>query len=122
MIPFASMLADDTAIRNVVAYIASRPEVRTRSTLAGDREKGKELFQTCSACHGADARGIWATNAPRLANMSDWYLARQLKNYQQGIRGSHRLDFNGAQMVSMAKVLADDRAISDVLGYVHSLQ
>ena len=121
MIPFASMLADDTAIRNVVAYIASLPDNRTQSTLAGDPNKGRELFQTCSSCHGADGRGIWSTNAPRLANMSDWYLARQLKNYQQGIRGSHRQDFNGAQMVSMAAVLPDDRAISDLLGYVHSL-
>jgi len=121
MIPFASMLTDDAAIRNVVAYIGSLPDERTKSTLAGDAGKGKELFQTCSACHGADARGIWATNAPRLANMSDWYMARQLKNYQQGIRGAHRQDFNGAQMVSMAKVLPDDRAISDLLGYVHSL-
>jgi cytochrome c oxidase subunit 2 len=54
--------------------------------------------------------------------MSDWYMARQLKNYQQGIRGAHRQDFNGAQMVSMAQTLPDDRAISDLLGYVHSLK
>ena len=121
MIPFASMLADDASVRNVVAYIGSQPDSRPQSTLAGDAAKGKELFRTCSACHGADARGIWSTSAPRLAGMSDWYLARQLKNYQQGIRGSHRQDFNGAQMVSMAKVLADDQAINDVLGYVHSL-
>jgi len=122
MIPFASMLADDIAVRNVVAYIASQPDTPAKSTLAGDAGKGKVLFQTCSACHGADGQGIWSTNAPRLASMSDWYLARQLKNYQQGIRGAHRQDFNGAQMVSMAQTLPDDRAISDLLGYVHSLQ
>ena len=121
MIPFASMLADDAAVRNVVAYIGSLPETRAPSTLAGDAEKGRELFQPCAACHGADGKGIWSTNAPRLAGMSDWYLARQLKHYQQGIRGSHRQDFNGAQMVSMAKVLPDDQAISDLLGYVDSL-
>lgn len=121
MIPFAATLVDDAAVRNVVAYIVSQPESRAPSTLAGDADKGKVLFQTCSSCHGADARGIWSTNAPRLAGMSDWYLARQLKNYQQGIRGAHRQDFNGAQMVAMAKVLPDDQAISDLLGYVHSL-
>lgn len=121
MIPFATLLTDDASIRNVVAYITSLPETRAPSTLAGDIEQGKVLYQTCSSCHGVDGKGIWSTNAPRLAGMSDWYLARQLKNYQQGIRGSHRQDFNGAQMVSMAKVLPDDQAISDLLGYVHSL-
>jgi cytochrome c oxidase subunit 2 len=121
MVPFAALLADDAAIRNVVAYIVSQPEQRTTSTLAGDADKGRVLFQTCSSCHGADGKGIWSTNAPRLAGIDDWYLARQLKNYQQGIRGSHRQDFNGAQMVSMAKVLPDDQAISDLLGYIHSL-
>jgi cytochrome c oxidase subunit 2 len=52
--------------------------------------------------------------------MSDWYLARQLHNFQQGIRGGHPADFSGAQMVLMAKVLADDRAINDLLAYVHT--
>jgi cytochrome c oxidase subunit 2 len=64
---------------------------------------------------------VWTTNAPRLSNMSDWYLQRQLQNFQQGIRGSHRQDFYGAQMVSMAKVLPDDQAINDLLDYVHTL-
>jgi len=30
--------------------------------------------------------------------MSDWYLARQLHNFQQGIRGVHPQDFAGAQI------------------------
>ena len=53
--------------------------------------------------------------------MSDWYLARQLHNFQQGIRGTHPQDFPGAQMVLMARILADDRAINDLLAYVHTL-
>lgn len=121
MIPFASMLSDDAAIRNVVAHISSLPDARSTSTLVGNAARGKSLFDTCSSCHGADGQGIWATQAPRLENMSDWYLARQLKNYQQGIRGAHRQDFNGAQMISMARVLPDDQAINDLLGYVHTL-
>jgi len=50
--------------------------------------------------------------------MSDWYLARQLHNFQQGIRGTHPQDFSGAQMVLMSKILADDRAINDLLAYI----
>jgi cytochrome c oxidase subunit 2 len=53
--------------------------------------------------------------------MSDWYLARQLRNFQQGIRGTHPQDFSGAQMVLMAKILPDERAIDDLLAYVHTL-
>ena len=43
--------------------------------------------------------------------MSDWYIERQLQNFRKGIRGSHPQDFNGAQMASMARVVADDQAI-----------
>jgi cytochrome c oxidase subunit II len=121
MIPFAQMLTDDAAIRNVVAYINSLPEVRPASTVGGNPDKGKEIYETCAACHGAAGQGIWATNAPRLSNMSDWYLARQLQNFRQGIRGRHKQDFNGAQMGEMAKALADDQAINDLLDYVHTL-
>ena len=28
-------------------------------------------------------------NAPRQSGMSDWYLAAQLSNFKQGIRGRH---------------------------------
>jgi cytochrome c oxidase subunit 2 len=87
----------------------------------GDPERGKSLYTTCSACHGTEGQGIWATNAPRLANMSDWYLQRQMHNFREGIRGKHPQDFHGAQMASMARVLADDRAINDVLDYLHTL-
>jgi cytochrome c oxidase subunit 2 len=121
MIPMAATLADDTAINNVVAYIGSLPDERTPATLAGDPERGKSLYTTCAACHGNAGQGVWSTNAPRLAHMSDWYLARQLRNFQQGIRGTHPQDFSGAQMVLMAKILPDERAIDDLLAYVHTL-
>jgi cytochrome c oxidase subunit 2 len=121
MIPFATMLADDTAIRNVVAYIKSLPEVRPAASVVGDPERGKKLYQNCSSCHGASGKGVWATNAPRLSNMSDWYMARQIRNFRDGIRGGHPQDFHGAQMKSMAKVLADDTAVADVLDYVRTL-
>ncbi|HWK73649.1 MAG TPA: cytochrome c, partial [Povalibacter sp.] len=91
------------------------------STVLGDPSRGKKLYATCQSCHGVDGRGVWSTSAPRLANMSDWYLARQLQNFRSGIRGTHPQDFNGAQMVSMAKVLADEQAINDLLDYVHTL-
>jgi cytochrome c oxidase subunit 2 len=121
MIPFASMLADDAAVRNVVAYIKTLPEVRPAASVVGDPVRGKELYETCTACHGNTAKGIWSTNAPRLSNMSDWYMARQLQHFRDGIRGTHPQDFHGAQMRSMAKVLADDQSVADVLDYIRTL-
>jgi cytochrome c oxidase subunit 2 len=121
MIPFAASLADDTAIRNVAAYISSLPDEPPPATVSGDAARGKALYTTCSACHGTDGQGVWATNAPRLAHMSDWYLARQLKNFQAGIRGTHPQDFPGVQMAQLSGMLVDDHAINDLLAYVHTL-
>lgn len=121
MIPFASMLADDAAVANVVAYIGSLPDSRPDASVGGNPQRGAKLYATCAACHGEQGQGIWGTNAPRLAGMSDWYMARQLENFRQGIRGTHRQDFHGAQMRSMARALKDDAAINDLLDYVHTL-
>jgi cytochrome c oxidase subunit 2 len=121
MRPFAAMLADDAAIDNVVAYITSLAPVAPAATLTGDVARGRTLYTTCAACHGLAGEGIWSTNAPRLAHMSDWYLARQLNNFKHGIRGSDPADFAGAQMAAIAKIMADDRAINDLLAYVHTL-
>lgn len=121
MAPFATLLADDAAVRDVVEYIASLEEVRPSPTVHGDPDRGRKLYATCANCHGMQGQGVWATNAPRLANMSDWYLYRQMLNYRHGIRGKHPQDFRGAQMASMARVLADETAISDVLDYIHTL-
>jgi cytochrome c oxidase subunit 2 len=121
MVPFAGMLPDDAAVRNVVAYIASQPDVRPQATVFGNPNKGAELYETCASCHGNKGQGIWSTRAPRLANQSDWYVARQLKNFREGIRGSHRENFDGAQMAAIAKVLRDDQAINDLIDYMHAL-
>ena len=121
MIPFASMLADDTAVRNVVAYIGTLPDARPDTSVGGNPERGRKLYATCESCHGAKGEGIWSTNAPRLAGMSDWYLERQLENFRQGIRGTHPQDFHGAQMRSMARALKDEASINDLLDYIHTL-
>jgi cytochrome c oxidase subunit 2 len=121
MAPMAQTLADDTAIKNVVAYIASLPDARPAPTVFGNPEKGKGIYGNCVSCHGGSGQGIWATNAPRLADMSDWYLKRQLQNFRQGVRGVHRDDFYGAQMASMARALRSPEAIDDVIDYLHNL-
>jgi cytochrome c oxidase subunit 2 len=122
MSPMAATLADDTAIKNVVAYIASLPDERPATTVHGNAARGASLYTTCGACHGTAGQGIWATNAPRLAGMSDWYLARQLGNFQHGVRGAHAQDFSGAQMAQLAAALRDERAVNDVVAYLGTLR
>jgi cytochrome c oxidase subunit 2 len=53
--------------------------------------------------------------------MSDWYMKRQLQHFQQGLRGNHPQDFNGAQMAVMAKLLDGEQAINDVLDHIDTL-
>jgi len=119
---FASMLPDEATIRNVAAYIESLPGHDAEATVAGDAERGRRLYTTCAACHGQQGQGVWALNAPRLADMSDWYLVCQLGNFQQGVRGGHRQDYYGWQMATMADSLADERAINDIVAYINTLE
>jgi cytochrome c oxidase subunit 2 len=121
MIPMAATLADDTAIRNIVAYIGTLPDTPAPAVVTGDVVKGKDIYSTCKACHGSDGQGIWSMKAPRQAGMSDWYLAAQLQNFRNGIRGKHPQDMYGSQMVFMSSFLADDQAINDVVAYINTL-
>lgn len=121
MRPFALTLADDRAIDHVVAYVSSFPETPVRHTVLGSASRGARLFRTCSACHGDAGQGTWATNAPRLAGMHDWYQIRQLENFQRGIRGRHADDVYGAQMAEMSRILGDPQATRDVVAFINTL-
>jgi cytochrome c oxidase subunit 2 len=120
MAPMAATLADDAAVANVAAYIASLPDTPAAPTIRGNAETGGRRYATCAACHGANGQGIAATNAPRLKGMSDWYMATQLKNFREGVRGSHAQDPQGAQMALIAGMLSDDAAIGDVLAFLNA--
>jgi cytochrome c oxidase subunit II len=60
-------------------------------------------------------------HSPKLKGMSDWYLASQLRNFKQGYRGAHAKDDYGPQMLMMASILADDKAIEDIVAYINLL-
>ena len=121
MAPMAATLVSDAAIDNVIAHIQTLPDNPAPSTIEGDVSKGEKLYRVCSYCHGADGQGVRAMNAPRAAGMSDWYLARQLENFREGIRGSHSSDYYGFQMGLMASVARDEQAINDLVAYINTL-
>lgn len=88
---------------------------------AGDVEKGKALYATCGACHGPNAEGMEALNAPKLAGQEEWYIIRQLENFKNGVRGTNPKDTYGMQMAPMAQVLPTPEAMADVAAYIKSL-
>ena len=115
----ALTLSNDQSIRNMAAYVSSMP-VRSNvvPTIKGNVEAGKTLYVLCQSCHGSAGEGNKILNSPRLAGLQDWYVARQLKNFKAGIRGTKSGDMFGMQMRPMAISLADDEAINNVAAYI----
>ena len=90
---------------------------------SGDADAGKRSYQQyCIACHGPSGEGIEALGAPPMNNLADWYMARQLQYFRDGVRGTNSKDIYGTQMAAFGRVLADDRAIADVIAYIKTLQ
>ena len=121
MAPMAMTLADDAAIDNVVAHIRTFPDNAPAATIDGDTANGERLYRVCGYCHGAAGQGVQALNAPRAAGMNDWYIKRQLENFQDGVRGAHLSDYYGFQMGFMARILHDEQAINDIVAYINTL-
>ncbi len=121
MAPMAATLFNRETVDNVVAHIETLPDTPAPVTIEGDVANGQKLYRVCAYCHGSAGQGIQAMNAPRTAGMSDWYLARQIQNFKDGIRGSHPADFYGFQMGLMSKVLHDEKAINDLVAYINTL-
>lgn len=150
MRPMAATLPDEQALRDIAAWLTTRPapkvqadapaeepapepaageteptaadETSANEAPTGDATKGQTLFATCMACHGQDGRGNEALQAPQLAGQEAWYLSTQLRNFKNGVRGAHPQDVKGMQMRPMAMMLSDDQAIADVSAYLHGLQ
>lgn len=121
MAPMAATLANEAAIDNVIAHIQTLADSKSAATVAGDAGKGAKLYTVCAYCHGKDGSGNQSLNAPRVAGMTDWYMKRQLQNFQQGIRGLHPTDYYGFQMTLMAKTLHDEQAVDDLVAYINTL-
>ncbi|HEY5748037.1 MAG TPA: c-type cytochrome [Chryseolinea sp.] len=121
MAAMAKTLKDSIAIRHVVAYIKTLPQIALPAIVKGDIKKGERTYQSiCGSCHGPGARGNEKMNAPRLNGLDDWYLKNQIAKFRNAIRGAHPADTFGAQMVPMAALLADEQAVNDVIAYIRS--
>ena len=120
MRPMAQALTDDE-FAEAASYVHKARSATPAVTIEGDAQRGATLYQSCIACHGAQAEGNESLGGPALTTQNDWYLATQLHNYKSGIRGSSPQDLFGKQMRAAAQLLPDDDAIRDVVSYISSL-
>ena len=95
-----SVLADEQAFIDVVAYITTLPRSQpTRTESSGDPIQGKQVFTGCGTCPGTNAQGTFIDRptlllgSPRLAGQHDWYLVGQLQaKRQRGVGNASRRD------------------------------
>ncbi len=88
---------------------------------AGNAAIGAAQYGVCAACHGAQGEGNAAMNAPKLAGQSAWYLKRQIMNYKNGLRGTHKDDTFGQQMTGMVATLANEQSVDNVVAHILTL-
>ncbi len=104
------------------AWLAEQPTYAdTAARPAGNAQAGAATYAVCSACHGAEGEGNPTLNAPKIAGQEAWYLKRQIRLYQQRVRGADPRDPYGMQMAPMANTLTSEQSIADVAAYVESL-
>ncbi len=80
-----------------------------RAAVAAPPAESREAYDDfyCTTCHGADGRGNYGVQAPKLAGMEPWYLQRQLEKFRAGLRGTTLDDPAGLEMRAMAEKLSD---------------
>ena len=127
MRPMVDGLAD-ADLAAVAKWLASLSAPRSAGDAAtpgadtprGDPARGQTLYTACAVCHGRAGEGNAALGAPRLAGQANWYTARQLRKFIDGVRGSHPDDTSGAAMrASVANLAPGDAA--DVVAWIETL-
>jgi cytochrome c oxidase subunit 2 len=74
-------------------------------------------LEYCTVCHGSQLKGNVNIGAPRLTDLSSWYVERQLQNFKLGKRGAHPEDKTGEEMKLMVGNLSD-KEISDIANWI----
>ena len=119
----SQIIETEEQLEIVIAYIKLLPRVQTDQTIFGDEENGKHYYnKVCASCHGIDAKGLEHYLSPNLLGIQDYYMATQIRNYRDGIRGISEGDTTGTKMIEMLAEIPDDETIDDVITYIHTLQ
>ena len=117
----AAALGNDAAVAKVASYVSKLPKTVNATPASGNLHNGNNLYQgKCGACHGGKAEGNPALKAPRLAGLDVAYIKRQFAQFRDGLRGVDPQDTPGRQMAMMAKTVASDRDLEDIIAFIHS--
>lgn len=92
------------------------------STVSGDIEKGRVVYDKCIACHAEDGRGMAELGAPPLGLLEDWYIIEQLQNFRNGARGYRDDDTSGLTMRAIAEALENEEIANDLAAYINVLR
>jgi cytochrome c553 len=122
MRPMALSLTSEDDVKAVARYVESLHPVPHASSIPGDPKAGEALYATCGTCHGDNGDGNKDLGAPRIAGVDDWYLATELRKFRSGVRGANPKDREGRLMRPMARGLADEDAVRNVVAYVETLK
>lgn len=122
MRPMAMTLQDGQAIANVAAYLAALPTSNPPATVEGDIANGEKLYNSrCGACHGGKGWGIEELHTPNLSSIGDSYLMRQVRNFQDGLRGAQKETLHGTQMAMMAKSVTTEE-LKDIAAFLNETE
>jgi cytochrome c oxidase subunit II len=102
----------------VIAYIRSLPVERPRAPVSGDIERGRQIYATCAACHGPNAEGNDALDAPNLRTLAEAYIVDELRKFRSGARGAASGDLPGSRMRAIAATLRSDQDIRAVAAFI----
>tara|TARA_X000001036_G_scaffold291189_1_gene270597 strand:+ start:987 stop:1547 length:561 start_codon:yes stop_codon:yes gene_type:complete len=114
------MNLNDEQKRSLSSKISLMKSKKLEQSIQGDLVTGEFVFQHCISCHGEFAEGDATISAPKLTGQNDWYIYRQLINFQKGIRGQHPEDLYGRQMMEMAEMF-NEEMFRDVTAYISQI-
>ena len=121
MRPMATILADEAAVDDVAAFVASLDAPVHEATVSGNPDNGAKLYTSrCGACHAGRGEGNDALFAPRLTSLRDSYIIQQVNKFRSGTRGAHADDKYGQQMAIMAKIVTDEE-LNDIVAFLNEL-
>jgi cytochrome c oxidase subunit 2 len=108
-------------MRTLAAIVLLLAPCFTAAVAQPNLEAGRRIYDVCAGCHGFRAEGNALVNAPRLAGVDSWYLARQMRNFTAGVRGAASGDAHGQRMAPMARAVRSERELEDLIAYIETL-
>jgi cytochrome c oxidase subunit 2 len=88
---------------------------------AADADRGAELYELCTQCHGVAGEGNQAALAPGIAGLPEWYVLAQLQHFKKGERGMHPEDTGGLRMYPMSQTLKTPEDMQAVAAFVAAM-